>query len=269
MTDMALNIWALSIVKALGLGYASTQLVFLRALVGLALMAPWIWHQRRAFRQIEALPLHLLRVVLSTCALSMNFFAMPRLPFALVSAIGFTRPALTMALAVLVLGERVPATRWLAAGVAFVGVLIAVNPTALAFNWGLPAMFAGVLAGVAAVITTRRLSGAPMVVLMAFYTGGLSLLSAPLALYSWRPIAPDHLLPLLAIGGFAQAAQFCFIRAHRMAEAGFLSVLSYLSLILTTSVGYLVFGEVPQPSFWIGAALILAAAMVLRQRPRA
>lgn len=262
---MALNIWSLSIVKALGLGYASTQIVFLRALVGLIIMTPWIWRHRRVFVRIDDLPLHLLRVVLSTCALSLNFFAMPRLPFALVSAIGFTRPALTMALAVLVLGERVARRRWIAAGVAFIGVLIALNPTSLSFTWGLPAMFTAVLAGVGAVIVTRRLSGAPLIVLMTFYTAGLSLLTAPMAIASWTPIAPDHLWPLLAIGCFSQAAQACFIRAHRLAEAGFLSVLSYLSLILATSVGYVVFGEVPPAGFWIGAALIVAAAAVLRK----
>lgn len=262
---MGLNICSLSIVKALGLGYPSTQIVFLRAIVGLIIMSPWIWHQRAAFRRVEDLPLHLLRVVFSTCALSLSFFAMPRLPFALVSAIGFTRPALTMALAVLVLGERVGRGRWIAAGIAFVGVLIAVNPAGLAFTWGLPAMFGAVLAGVSAVIVTRRLSRAPIVVLMAFYTAGLSLLTAPIAITTWVPIAPEHLIPLLAIGCFAQGAQACFIRAHRMAEAGFLSVLSYLSLILTTLVGYVIFAEVPNPGFWVGAALIVGAAVVLRK----
>ena len=40
IADMSLNIWALSIVKWLGAGYPSTQIVFLRALVGLLLAVP-------------------------------------------------------------------------------------------------------------------------------------------------------------------------------------------------------------------------------------
>jgi S-adenosylmethionine uptake transporter len=101
---------------------------------------------------------------------------------------------------------------------------------------------------------------------MAFYTLGLTVLSTPVAMASWTPIAPQHLPALLSIGVFAQCAQFCFLRAHRLAEASFLSILGYLSLILSTSVGYFVFDETPAPSFWIGATLILAAASVLRSR---
>lgn len=264
LADMALNIWSLSIVKALGLGYASSQIVFLRALVGMVLMAPWVWRRRADFVAIADPGLHLLRVVFATGALTLNFYAMPRLQFALVSAIGFTRPALMMILAALVLGERISLTRWLAAAVAFVGVLIALNPGQIDLNWAVPAMFGGVLCGVAAVTTTRRLRAAPVVVLMGFYTLGLTAFSAPMAWLHWTPIASQHLLALLSIGVFAQCAQFCFLNAHRLAEASFLGILGYLSLILSTSVGYLVFDEVPSPGFWIGAALILGAASVLR-----
>lgn len=70
---------------------------------------------------------------------------------------------------------------------------------------------------------------------------------------------------LLAIGLFAQGAQFCFLQAHRPAEAGVLAILGYGSLILCTSVGWAVFGEVPTPGFWAGAALIVAASWIARR----
>ena len=65
LADMSLNIWALSIVKAMGLGFHPSQIVFLRAATGLLLIAPWVWARRDAFRGPEHLPLHLLRVALS------------------------------------------------------------------------------------------------------------------------------------------------------------------------------------------------------------
>jgi drug/metabolite transporter (DMT)-like permease len=65
----------------------------------------------------------------------------------------------------------------------------------------------------------------------------------------------------LAIGVFAQSAQFCFLRAHRYGQAGFLAVLSYASLVFSTTVGYLIFDEIPQPHFWAGAALIITATL--------
>ena len=42
---MSLNIWALSIAKSVGLDYPAFQLVFIRAIVGLILMVPWIWRE--------------------------------------------------------------------------------------------------------------------------------------------------------------------------------------------------------------------------------
>lgn len=125
---MALNIFALAIVKALGLDYPAVQLVFLRAVTGLIVMTPFLWCARHAFKDVDQLPLHALRVLLSALALTTSFFAIARLPFALFSAISFTRPVITMFLALLLLNEVVPRRRWWAAGLAFVGVYIAVDP---------------------------------------------------------------------------------------------------------------------------------------------
>ncbi|MBY5934987.1 DMT family transporter [Tateyamaria omphalii] len=258
---MALNVFALAIVKAMGLDYAAVQLVFLRAVTGLALMVPFVWSARQAFRAVNRLPLHALRVVLSALALTASFFAIARLPFALFTAISFTRPVVTMILAMLILKEVVPRRRWWAAGLAFVGVYVAVEPGAMTLDWGLPAAFLTVLFGTSAIILTRKLSETPFVVMMVFYTAGLAVLTAPFAVVVWSPIAPDHLWSLLAIGLFAQSAQFCFLQAHIRAEAAFLSVLGYLSLVFSTTAGFIFFAEVPTPAFFIGAVLIVAAAM--------
>ena len=267
LADMALNIWALSIVKWLGAGYPAAQIVFIRAAVGLVLIAPLVWRDRALLRRVPDLRLHLLRVALSVVTLTASFFAIARVPLALFTAIGFTRPLVTMVMAAILLGETIGARRWGAAAVALVGVVIAVNPGAVGFSWGLAALGLVVVAGSGAVIAMRRLRAAPPVVLMAFYTAGLALFTAPLAAIGWQPVAPDHLLPLIAVGCFAQAAQLCFLRAHYFGAAGFLSVLGYLSLVFSVGVGFLVFGEVPAPSFGLGAALVIGAALWVAVEP--
>ncbi len=268
LADMSLNIWALSIVKALGLGYPAFQLVFLRALVGLVLMLPWVWAQRSSFRALPDLPLHLLRVALSTVALTASFFAVARLPFALFTAVSFTRPLLMMVMAAVLLHEVISPRRWIAATIGLAGVLIAVNPSEITGGWGLPAMFLTVFAGTSAIIATRQLVSAPTVVMMTFYTVGLTLFSAPFAGLHWQHVPTGQWPVLLAIGVFAQSAQFCFLRAHRHAQAAVLAVLSYASLILSTTVGYLAFDEWPQPAFWFGAAMIVMATLWINAWPR-
>lgn len=269
VADMSLNIWALSIVKWLGTEYTATQIVFLRAATGLALLLPLIWMKRAEFRQIEHLGLHLLRVALSVITLTASFFAISRVPLAVFTAVSFTRPIVTMVLAALVLKEAIGPRRWIAAGVALLGVLIAANPSVVPWTTGLAALGILVFTGSAAIIATRRLRSAPSIVLMTFYTAGLAICTAPLALYSWTPIPASHLGPMLLIGAFSQVAQRCFLNAHYHGEAGFLSVLGYLSLVLSVGVGYLVFNETPGIDFAFGATLVMGAAIWVALRPRA
>ncbi len=267
LADMSLNIWALSIVKWLGGDYPATQIVFLRALVGLMLILPMAYSRRTAFRDLPDVPLHLVRVAFAVTGLTASFFALPRVPIATFTAVGFTRPLITMVMAAILLREVIGRRRWGAAGVAFLGILISVNPSEVPWNWGVAALLVVVLSGSGAVIATRRLREAPVIVMMVFYTAGLTLCTAPFVLLNWTPIQPGHLLPLILIGCFAQTAQLCFLPAHYHGAAGFLSVLAYLSLVLSVGVGVLVFGERPGPAFALGASLVVGAALWVTADP--
>ena len=150
IADMSLNIWALSIAKWLDAGYPATQVVFVRASVGLILILPLIWIRRADFRHIEDLRIHLFRVGLSAITLTASFFAISRVPLALFTAINFTRPIVTMIMAALILGETIGRRRWVAAGVAFLGVLLTANPRELPWTIGLAALTLVVFTGSAA-----------------------------------------------------------------------------------------------------------------------
>ncbi|MEM6823716.1 MAG: DMT family transporter [Pseudomonadota bacterium] len=263
LADMSLNIWALSIIKWLGAGYPTTQLVFLRALTGFVLLLPVIWRQRASFHKINDPALHVLRVGLSVVTLTASFFAIARVPFALFTAISFTRPVVTMIMAALVLREVIGVKRWIAAGIALLGVILAANPREAPWSLGLAALAIVVVTGSAAIIVTRRLREAAPIVLMTFYTAGIAAATAPFAFSTWAPISPSHLWALLLVGVFSQVAQFCFLRAHYHGEAGFLSVLSYFSLVLSVTVGYFVFSELPGVQFAWGAGLVIVAAALV------
>ncbi len=261
LADLGLNVWALSIVKWLGPGYAASQVVFMRAAVGFILILPFILKEKDKFQNIPELRLHFLRILMSVITLTASFFAIARVPLALFTAVGFTRPIVTMVLAAVFLREWIGAKRWAGAALAFVGVVIAVNPGSFGGDpAGLLALGVVVLSGSAAIIATRRLREAHAIVLMTFYTAGLAIVTAPLALWNWDALPAEHLIPFLLVGVLAQSAQFCFLRAHYYGAAGFLSVLSYVGLVMAVSVGFVVFNEVPRPEFFVGAAIVVSAA---------
>ncbi|MEM1273465.1 MAG: DMT family transporter [Pseudomonadota bacterium] len=263
IADMALNIWALSIVKAFGADYPAAQLVFLRASIGFLVLTPWLWRDRSAFATIENAGLHLLRVGLSAVTLAASFYAISRLSFALFSAINFTRPILLMIFAALLLREPIGPVRWVVAGIGLMGAVIAAAPATLDVNSGLASQCFAVVTGTLAVILTRRLKGTPTIVMMVFYAAGLALLSAPLAIATWQPIPRDELWLLLCIGLFAQLAQFCFLHAHWRGDAGVLGPVSYASLVLSATAGYVFFAEIPTPNLLLGAVLIVLSCLWL------
>ncbi|PWK62359.1 DMT family transporter [Roseicyclus mahoneyensis] len=263
IADMGLNIWALSIVKAVGADYPSVQIVFLRVVVGLVVILPWVWRDRGLLGHGAQWPLQALRVGLSALTLAASFYAIARVPFAVFSALNFTRPILLMVLAALLLSERITPRRWVAAGVAMVGALIAASPGTIAASWGLAALVLAVTTGTLAVIVTRRLKGTPEVVMMLVYTAGIGLVMAPFALWLWEPVAAEHWPFLIIVGIAAQLAQLCFIRAHWLGEAGVLGPVSYLSLVLSTAAGFFFFAEVPGWPLLAGAVLILAANLAV------
>ncbi len=265
VADMSLNIVALTIVKAMGADYPALQLVFLRAAMGLALLLPWAWRHRAAFATVDRLPVHALRIALSIVTLGTSFFAIARLPFALFTAINFTRPLLLMAMAAVLMSERISRPRWVAAGFGLGGAVVAIEPWRGSWTGaallGVAALGVTVLSGTAAIIATRHLKGTPSVVMMVVYTAGLMLGTLPFVVADWHPVAPEHWPLLLTIGVFSQSAQFCFLKAHWLGEAGVLGPVSYASLILSALAGYLVFAEVPSASMILGAAIIVGASL--------
>ena len=108
---LAMNAIALGLIKALGATIPTGQLVFLRGLFGLVLIAPWIWNERNLFFNIIRWDMHILRMVLAGSGLLASFHAVAQLPLALFTAIDLSRALAIMVMAYVVLGERVSAQR--------------------------------------------------------------------------------------------------------------------------------------------------------------
>lgn len=263
VADMVLITVMTVIVKLQGAHYPAAQLVFLRALIGAVLIAPLVWRERQAVRDMQRPWRNAARVACNAVALTCNFVALANLPLALVTAISFTRQPVTMLLAVAFLKEKVRPLAWLGTGLAFCGVLVMIGPVALLPGLGLLAAFGSVLFGSLATIQTRALRGENAVVMMLFYVVGLLLLTAGPAWAFWTPVQTGDLPALFAIGLLAQLGQFFFLRAYRDSPASVLAPLSYGALVLATAAGWLVFGDTPTLATFAGIAIIILALRIV------
>lgn len=90
-----------------------------------------------------------------------------------------------------------------------------------------------------------------------------SAVALPIAAASWQaPPAPIwFIFPLLAILGVG--GQFLLTWAYRRALAGVLASVDYLALPYAALLGFVFFHEVPSGAVWGGAALIVAASLIV------
>lgn len=250
------------LVKAEGETYAAVQLVFLRSLVGFISVAPLVWRHRRKLTHLTNIRGHLARVAFNSAALTLNFAAFAALPLALVTAIGFTRPIMLLVMAAIMLGESVSRIRYVFTMLGFIGVIIMVQPDAIPWNVGLLAAFGSVFFGSLAVVQTRRLADENTVVLMLFYTVGLTFLTLIPAVVVWEPIPWSAAPNIILIGVLAQVGQYCWLQAYQKQEARLLAPIGYMSILFSGFAGWLYFVEIPSLSLCIGAAIVVLTTVL-------
>jgi drug/metabolite transporter (DMT)-like permease len=73
---------------------------------------------------------------------------------------------------------------------------------------------------------------------------------------------------LAALGALGSAGHFLLIAAHRRAPASVLSPFIYTQLIWASTLGFLVFGDIPTQWTLVGGAIVVASGLYLIHRER-
>jgi drug/metabolite transporter (DMT)-like permease len=244
--------------------YSVGELLLIRGIAALILLAPFI---RRAglaaFTNAQRPALQIVRAVLSTLEVAMFFWAVSYLPLADTVTFYLAAPIYVTALSVVLLGEEVDRRRWTAIVIGFVGVMIALRPSAATIT--LPALIAliGSIFFAFLMITTRLLRETPNTVLMAVQIGATLLFAIIAAPFAWvTPTLWDFALLLLfgvlSIGGLA-----CVNLSLKLAAASVVVPYQYTIIVWAVVLGYAVFGNVPDPFTLSGAGIIIAAGLYI------
>ncbi len=141
--------------------YSPAQVILLRSLAALAVLAPFLLREPvSTLLRVERPGLHALRILFSTADVFCFYIAVIYLPLADVMAFYLAAPIFVAALSPFFLGERVGWRRWTAILVGFAGVLVALAPSAS--NLEIPALLslAGSLAFALMLVTTRAVGAA-------------------------------------------------------------------------------------------------------------
>ena len=191
------------------------------------------------------------------------------LPIADAAAINFVSPLLITALAVPMLGETVGLDRWIALLVGLLGAVLAAQPGGGAFKAAAAFPLLSALAWAYGMVLTRRFAATerPQTTLIWTAASGLLVLTVLLPFDARWPTATEFAL-CLQIGVLASAGQWLVVLAYRLAPASLLAPFSYLQLIWSTLLGYLVFGARPATGTIIGAMVIAGSGLYTIGRTR-
>jgi drug/metabolite transporter (DMT)-like permease len=250
--------------KWLVIDYSVGELLLIRSAAALVVLAPFIRNTGvAAFTTAPQPALQMARIVLSALEVAMFFWAVSYLPLADTVTFYLAGPIYVTALSVLLLGEKVRWRRWSAVLAGFVGVVLALRPSAASFT--LPALIAlgGSIFFAVLMITTRMLRKTQDTVLICGQIIATLLFGAVFAPFGWvTPSLRDFIL-LLLFGVLSMVALACVNRSLKLAPASVVVPYQYTMIIWAIMLGYVVFGDVPDLFTSAGAAIIIAAGLYI------
>ena len=218
------------------------------------------------------------RGLLSVGGMFTNFSALTRLPLADATAISFASPLITVALAAVILKERVRIYRWSAVVVGFVGVIVMLWPhldmrryTGGDATAALGAIFAlaSAFTNAGSVVQTRRLTDTETTSSIVLYFSLFCALGGLLTLpFGWIVPSLPQLGALVGLGIFGGLSHILLTESYRYAPASLVAPLDYTALLWAFMLGYYFFDELPTGTVYIGSAIVAASGLFVIWRER-
>ncbi|MDO5646925.1 DMT family transporter [Paracoccus sp. (in: a-proteobacteria)] len=211
---------------------------------------------------------HITRTICGWVGISLMFAAVAQMPLPDATAISFLSPVFTMLLAIPLLGERVGPVRWSAAGIALLGAVILLRPAGDIQMAAFFALGAAVAMGTESIFI-KRLAVREQPLQVLFINNGIGAVIASVAVMAVLSRAtPAQWGALMAIGGLIACGQALNLLAMRRDDASFVVPFFYLTLIWAALFDLWWFEVLPDGISLIGAAVIIAGALLLVLRDR-
>ena len=214
---------------------------------------------------------HVARALMFMLMTGMNFWALQYLQLTVTASIFFTVPIIVAVISARVLKETLDRGRWIAIVAGFCGVLVVVHPWSADFHPAVILAIGNAFLYALFNLMTRHLAAYDSPETIQYLPAlGAAIGLAPLAIASWE--WPDGALEWTVaclLGIFGALGHYLLALAHRYAPASVTAPFLYQQIIYMAIFGYVVFGDVPASSVWIGSAVVIASGLYLFARERA
>ena len=200
------------------------------------------------------------------------------MPVADALAIAFVEPFILLILGSFIFGDQVGPRRIAACAVGFCGALLVIQPSIQVFGlvalWPLGTAFAFAFY----MLVTRAISAWMHPVAMQVHTSWTGvvlclpvlLLADGSGIATLDPVWPDGLnwIWLFGVGFWAAVSHMAMTYALKYAPSATLAPLHYSEIVVAVILGYLIFGDFPNPLTWAGIAIIVSSGLYVIHRER-
>lgn len=274
-------------IKSLSGSYPLHELIALRSGIGVFLSFALLQMEGGLKLLRTGRPfLHILRGLLIVFANSAIYAAIVAMPLATANALYFVAPLFVTLLSIPILGEHVGIRRFTAIGVGFAGVLLMMAPQLSGGGDGLgwvvvlPVLAA---AGYALMsVLTRKLGATSRASALAIHMQFAFILVSALMylvagdgrfvdentsdslrflLRPWVWPEPADLPIILALGVLSGVVGYLMSQAYRLSRASVVAPFEYILIVFALFWGWTVFGEWPQNTVFIGAAIVIGSGV--------
>lgn len=267
-----------SLIKVTAPRIPAGEAVFFRSAFAVPVILLWLaWRRELAQGLRTTDPMgHVWRGFVGTLAMGLGFAGLAFLPLPEVTAIGYAAPLLTVIFAAMFLGEQVRAFRMTAVVIGLIGVLIVLSPrltlgTALTDGQALGVMLVlggAVFAALAQVFVRKLVQTETTGAIVFWFSITATTLSLTTLPFGWVIPGPLDAALLVLAGLLGGVGQVLLTSSYRHADAGVIAPFEYVSMLFALAIGYWVFAEVPTATMLGGAALVVAAGVMIIWRER-
>ena len=267
-----------SLIKAASADVPPGQAVFFRSFFALPIIFGWLTMRgelRNGWKTNNPVG-HFWRGLIGTSAMGLGFAGLGLLPLPEVTAIGYAAPLLVVVFAAMFLDEKVGVFRLSAVGLGLIGVLIVLSPR-LSVGTGLTTgetlgavvvLMGAVFAALAQVFVRKLVQTEGTAAIVFWFTVTSSLLSLATIPWGWTMPSLSAAVMLICAGLLGGVGQILLTSSYRYADASLVAPFDYTSMILALGIGYFIFAEVPTGTMLTGAAIVIAAGVLIIWRER-
>jgi len=253
-----------SCIKAASSELPAAQLVFLRSVVGLLIIVPIVLPRGIAFIKTPILPMHLLRSLISLSAMTCLYYAIGHVGLSESTLLNATSPLFIGLLAMPILKEKITLRNAIALIIGFIGVTMILKPGTALFTFAaLIGLCSGFFIGCAKILVRYMANTEPVMRTVFYFSIFSTLYSGILMIWFWQTPSLFELSIMILAGISATAGQTLLTYAFTHNEAVTVAPYPYVTVVIATLIGWIIWNELPDIGSSIGAVLIIGSCLSL------